>query len=259
LPGRSLPSYVPGWDVPAGDLVGFAFDAQDRAWLLAKDPAFVRLDEQGKEVERIPFTWPADLSKNNPLDCPFLLSGEDFVVGHYRFDHGGKVVALYPFRQSRLLAAGPDGTVVRQMDGLEVYDAKGKLLRRFSEGGLAPGKLNIAVGLAVDRRGRIFVAERQRLQIFDRQGKLMRAVDLPAELRAQGILGLAMDRDGYLYAPQPQPAGSVAVFDPELRYLGSVQIGGEGFAWSLKADGQGRLTPGSKGSPTPAWTSRPAP
>lgn len=237
----SLPSYLEGWKTPADNLLAFAVDAQDRVWLLTRDAAFVRLDEQGKITERIPFAWPADLQPNNAFDRPFLIAGDDFVVGRYRYDRAGQVVALYPFPQSRFLAAGPDGTVVRLHEGLEIYDRKGRLVRRFSEGGLAPGKLTTPTGLAVDRRGRIYVAELQRLQLFDRQGALVRAVELPAELRPHGILGLALDGDGFLYAPIAHQGAAVAVFDPELRYLGSLRTGWERHPWNLTADRQGRL------------------
>lgn len=240
-PSGSLPSYVEGWSAPADNLFAFTVDARDRVWLLTRDPAFVRLDEQGKVAEQIPFAWPADLSRSNDLYYPFLVAGEDFMVGRYRFDRGGKVIALYPFRQARRLAEGPGGTVVRLMDGLEIYDRKGQLVRRFGEEGLAPGKLETPMGLAVDRRGRIVLAELRRLQLFNPQGKLLRAVGLPAQLAGRTILSLAMDGDGYLYASVSNGGSTVAVFDPDLRYLGSARIGWERHPWELAADGPGRL------------------
>ncbi len=248
-PSGSLPSYAEGWSAPADNLLAFAVDDRDRVWLLTRDSdsAFVRLDEQGEAAETIPFAWPADL--DNSLDRRFLIVGEDFMVGRYRFDRDGQVVALYPFKQAWALAAGPDGTVVRLMERLEIYDRQGQLVRRFGEEGLAPGKFEAPRGLAVDRRGRIVVAELRRLQLFSPQGKLLRAVGLPAELTTQRILSLAMDGGGYLYAAVSDGGSTVAVFDPELRYLGSSRLGWERLPWDLAADGSGRLYALVRGGP----------
>ena len=240
-PSGSLPSYVAGWSAPADNLVAFTVDDRDRVWLLTRDSAFVRLDAEGKVAETIPFAWPADVSRGREMAGSFLVVGEEFVVGRYRFNRGGQVVTLYPFQQSWALAAGPDGTLVcLMMDGLEIYDRQGKLVRRFSDGGIAPGKIDMPMGLEVDRKGRIVVAERSRLQLFSFEGKLLHAVGLPAELTGFGVSSLAMDGNGYLYVTFFQAGSTVAVFDPELRYLGSSRFGWD-WSWNLTADGTGRL------------------
>lgn len=238
----NLPTYVRGWSAPYENVLAFALDAQDRAWLLGSDDAFVRLDDQGKIAERIPFVWPADLNKYNSLDRTFTIVGSDFVVGRYRFDRRGQIVALYPYRQAWHLAPGPDGTLVRLSDeGLEIFDRKGRSVRRFSEGGFGPGRISRPMAVEVDRRGRIVVAELDRLQIFDRRGRFLQALNVPVEPQPGGIFDIAIDGDGYLYVWLSAGRGLVVVFDPELRYLGALPLAWEWSPWDLTADRKGRL------------------
>ena len=55
------------------------------------------------------------------------------------------------------------------------FDKTGKLIKRFGKGGSGPGEFSVPHALAMDSRGRLFVADRanNRIQIFDQDGKFL--------------------------------------------------------------------------------------
>ncbi|MFZ4690790.1 MAG: peptidyl-alpha-hydroxyglycine alpha-amidating lyase family protein [Polymorphobacter sp.] len=55
------------------------------------------------------------------------------------------------------------------------FDARGKLLKAWGEHGFAPGQFDALHGLAMDSKGRLFVADRwnNRVQIYTQDGKLL--------------------------------------------------------------------------------------
>jgi len=55
------------------------------------------------------------------------------------------------------------------------YTADGKYLSSWGEPGMGPGEFNLPHSVALDRDGRLFVADREnlRIQVFDRQGKFL--------------------------------------------------------------------------------------
>jgi len=76
------------------------------------------------------------------------------------------------------------------------YDRKGNFLLMWGKLGSGPGEFNAPHGLAMDRRGRLYVADRSnsRIQIFDQQGKFL------AEWRQFGRpSGIFITRDDMLY------------------------------------------------------------
>jgi hypothetical protein len=56
-----------------------------------------------------------------------------------------------------------------------VFDKNGKYLREWGELGHGPGQFSIAHAIAIDSRGRVYVADRNnvRIQVFDPQGKFL--------------------------------------------------------------------------------------
>jgi sugar lactone lactonase YvrE len=77
------------------------------------------------------------------------------------------------------MAIGPDGNIY-VADGygnarVIVFDEKGGYLREWGELGSAPGQFSIAHAIALDSKGRLFVADRNnvRIQIFTTGGKLL--------------------------------------------------------------------------------------
>lgn len=244
-----LPVFAVGLRAEVGqEIFDLAVDAEGDAWVLTPDPAtFVRVDRDGRIAERIPFSWPDDVGLYNEYDRRFVVTTSgDLVLGKYRFGRDGRVRSVLPFGQAYDLAAGPDDTVFRlSAEGVEVYDRSGGLLRRFSEGGVGPGRLNDPQVLAVDRRGRVIVAERKRLQLFDSLGRFLQAVELPEELDGHPgvrIASVTVDGRGYVFAGVDNAPG-IAVLDPRLRYLGAVPVAEERGWWPsrLAADRRGGI------------------
>jgi sugar lactone lactonase YvrE len=77
------------------------------------------------------------------------------------------------------------------------FSADGKLVKTFGEYGYGPSQFRGAHSLAMDSKGRLFVADRgnRRIQIFDQEGKL-----LDTWYQFSRISGLFIDRNDTLYA-----------------------------------------------------------
>lgn len=90
----------------------------------------------------------------------------------------------------------PDGSIL-VADGLRnariaKFDKNGKFISSFGTKGSGPGELSGVHGIAVDKDGRIFVADRsnRRVQIFDQSGK---SLDIWPNLRQANDIVLAAD------------------------------------------------------------------
>jgi sugar lactone lactonase YvrE len=77
------------------------------------------------------------------------------------------------------------------------FSSDGKLLKTWGEPGSGPGQFNIPHSLALDSRGRLFVADRanHRIQIFDQEGKF-----IDEWKQFSRISGLFIDKNDNLYA-----------------------------------------------------------
>ena len=76
------------------------------------------------------------------------------------------------------------------------FDKSGKLIKQFGSAGSGPGEFNVPHALAIDSRGRLFVADRgnNRIQIFDQEGQFV------AEWKQFGRpSGLFIDKNDVLY------------------------------------------------------------
>ncbi len=53
------------------------------------------------------------------------------------------------------------------------FDSKGKFIKQWGKSGYGPGEFHVLHALALDKRGRLFVADREnnRIQLFDQEGK----------------------------------------------------------------------------------------
>lgn len=129
------------------------------------------------------------------------------------------------------VAVSPDGERVYLIDRSDnesdghrvvVYDAAGKLVRRFGQRGDGPGEFNIPVQAAVGRDGTVYVldAGNFRVQAFDRDGGFLRQFGAPG--RGPGTFsrprGIAVDGDGLVYVSDAT-FGNVQVFSPRGELL----------------------------------------
>lgn len=83
-------------------------------------------------------------------------------------------------------AQGPDGNLYFSEYGIgaeriHVFDAERRFVRQWGEHGQAPGQLNRAMSLAIDKNGTVLVADtaNHRIQCFDLTGKLIRIIGAP--------------------------------------------------------------------------------
>jgi DNA-binding beta-propeller fold protein YncE len=86
-----------------------------------------------------------------------------------------------------------------------VFDENGKFLRTFGRIGSADGELKGPHGIAIDSRGRVFVADRtnQRVEIFDQNGKFIAAWKQFGQPS-----GLWIDKEDTLYVVDEQSEDS---------------------------------------------------
>jgi sugar lactone lactonase YvrE len=106
----------------------------------------------------------------------------------------GKVVGTLKRSSAGHVAVDGVGTVyLSQGDAVEVRDAKGETLRKFSQGNPARGKLSHAGPIAYDGRGHLFVHDGSSVLIFDAEGAFLASLDTGS------LNDLALDRAGALY------------------------------------------------------------
>lgn len=96
---------------------------------------------------------------------------------------GVAVAGRDTFAEPNAVAVAPDGTIYvadghtegRDPARIVKLDPQGRFLLQWGVRGPAPGQLEVPHALALDRRGRVFVADRwnNRVQVFDPDGKLL--------------------------------------------------------------------------------------
>lgn len=99
------------------------------------------------------------------------------------------------------------------------FDKKGTLLTSWGKKGTGPGEFDQPHALAMDSRGRLFVADRgnNRIQIFSQSGAL-----LDTWFQFSRASGIFIDRNDVLYAADSE-SGSIAPARPE--WLRGIRIG----------------------------------
>jgi len=99
------------------------------------------------------------------------------------------------------------------------FDKKGALLTSWGRKGTGPGEFDQPHALAMDSRGRLFVADRgnNRIQIFSQTGTL-----LDTWLQFSRASGIFIDRNDVLYVADSE-SGSIAPTRPE--WLRGIRIG----------------------------------
>jgi DNA-binding beta-propeller fold protein YncE len=147
-----------------------------------------------------------------------------------------------PFHRPTNVALAADGSLY-VTDGygncrVHHFSADGQLLESWGEPGSGPGQFNLPHGIAVDRSGRIYVADREnsRIQIFSPRGEFISQwTDVTRPMQ------VFIDRDDTVFvaevgwraglfpwqqAPANAPAARVSIFDRDGRLL--ARWGGQG-------------------------------
>ncbi len=200
---------VPDWArLPAGwsfvEVVGIAVDSRDRAFVFCRgehpvivfepDGTFVRSWGEGTFVRPHGITigpddevWCTDDQDHTVrkfcADGKLLLtlgkSGRCSETGIEGMDYRTIKNPGPPFNLPTNLAIAPSGELY-VTDGygnarVHKFSAEGKLLFSWGAPGDAPGQFNLPHGIAIDRTGRVYVADREnsRIQIFSPEGKFL--------------------------------------------------------------------------------------
>jgi sugar lactone lactonase YvrE/mono/diheme cytochrome c family protein len=134
----------------------------------------------------------------------------------FKFDRNGKVLLTLGkpgvagdgpdvFNEPNAVLTAPNGDIF-VTDGHTPYktnarvikfDAKGKFIKQWGVHGAGPGQLEVPHALAMDSKGRLFVADRwnNRIQIYDQDGKL-----LDSWTQFGRPSGLFIDKNDILYS-----------------------------------------------------------
>lgn len=141
--------------------------------LVGPDGAVYCTDDAGHVVRK--FTPEGDLLQT------FGTPGKPSDTGATSVDFRGIQRAGPPFHYPCNTALGPNGDLY-VADGygnarVHRFSAAGELLASWGQPGIGPGQFRIPHGIAVDRVGKVYVADREnsRIQIFDPDGSFLTA------------------------------------------------------------------------------------
>lgn len=183
--------------MPWGGTPGIAVDADDQVWVFTRaDPPVQVYTADGKFVR----AWGGDLIGKTPKGLTshqikidnqgmiWLADGGNHAV--YQCTPEGKLLKTLGtpgepgcdathFNRPTDMAITPDGQVFVS-DGygnarVVHFDARGKFVKAWGKLGTAPGEFNLPHAIALDSKGRLYVADRNnaRVQVFDPSGKLL--------------------------------------------------------------------------------------
>jgi DNA-binding beta-propeller fold protein YncE len=258
---RALPRWgeLPaGWSF--GEVVGVATDARDRVYVFSRsEHPLTVFDADGKFLtswgEGL-FTRPHGITIG-PDDAVWCTDDLDHTVR--KFTTEGRLLLTLgasgrpsdtgidgidyrtikragpPFHRPTNLALAPDGSLYIT-DGygnarVHKFAPDGRLLFSWGEPGAAPGQFNLPHGIAIDREGLVYVADREnsRVQIFDARGRFL------AEWADVGRpMEVFLDADGHVFVaevgfraglfpwtqqPPNAPAACLSVFTREGKLL----------------------------------------
>ena len=195
---------------------GMAFDSKGHVYVMDTwNGAIKGFDEKGKMVQNL------DLTKFKNFYGPrgVCFDGHDFLVA----DTGSH----------RVVVVSPQGDVTASWGGM----------------GTSPGQFKGPLAMAGDGNGNYYVADtdNNRLQFLDHDGKNVKTIKFAA-----AVWGVAVDREGRVYASTLADNGAVKVYSPKGDYLGDLVDGNgssdpfRGARWlSISQDDKLLLTIGS--------------
>jgi sugar lactone lactonase YvrE len=177
-------------DMPWGHVPGIAVDAHDHVYVFTRAPHPVQVyDAKGKFLR----SWGEGIQ--NAHHVKIDAKGNVWItdIGNHvaeKYTPEGKLLLTIGtkgkpgrdathFNKPTDIGFGPSGDVYVS-DGygnsrVVHFDGSGKYLGEWGELGQGPGQFSIPHAIAVDRKGRVFVADRNngRIQVFDGKGKFL--------------------------------------------------------------------------------------
>jgi len=243
------------------EVVGVAVDSRDRAYVFSRgDHPVMVFDRDGTFLNSWgegQFVRPHGITVG-PDDTVYLTDDTDHTVRKHALDgrllmtlgtrgqpsNTGATSLDYrtirqvgaPFHYPTNVALGGDGEIYVS-DGygnarIHKFSPDGKLILSWGEPGAGPGQFQIPHGIAVDRNGTVFVADREnsRLQLFSPAGKFLdewTTIPRPCEITFDKAGNVYIAELGYRAGmwpgtspPSPNaPGGRVSVFDANRKLL----------------------------------------
>lgn len=243
------------------EVAAVAVDRQDRVYVFNRGPQSVAVfDCDGKFL----YSWGEGLFQRahglsiGPDDCLYCTDDLDHTVK--RFTPEGRLLSTLgvsgrpsdtgatstdyrtiqragpPFHFPTNVAFSPAGEIY-VTDGygnarVHKFTADGRLLLSWGEPGSRPGQFHVPHGIAVDRAGTVFVADREnsRIQLFSPEGEFLEersGIARPCQVTFDAAGNLFVAELGYragmwpgTVAPSPDATGGrVSVFNPEGELL----------------------------------------
>jgi DNA-binding beta-propeller fold protein YncE len=252
--------YVPvprAFDLPAGMTMGapasVKFDSKSHMFVLSRgETAFFEFDRGGKfirafgdhlftrahglRIDRNDDIWATDVGghvvmKVSPRGDVLLTLGTKGEAGEWN-----EATASHKLNQPNDVAIGANGDVFVVQGHTPgpngdarvlKFDKNGRFLKSWGGKGSAPGQFQVAHGIDIDRKGQLWVADRenQRIQIFTADGAFVREIKyagLPCDLEigrrsifmVNGFAGqlLKLDLDGKVLAALGKPGNGPGEF-----------------------------------------------
>ena len=222
--------YVSSW--------GSGMFARPHGICVGPDDSVFVVDDHGHVVHK--------LSPEGALLMTIGVRGQPSDTGCVGMDSFTVKRASGPFHCPTNLAVAPDGSLYVS-DGygnarVHHFIAEGALVSSWGEPGEAPGRFRLPHGIALDRLGRVYVADREnnRVQVFSPSGDFLcqwRGCSRPCHIWVDG-------EDVAYVAELTPPGGRVSVFGPEGELVTRWEPGGQerrAGAHGICGDRQGNL------------------
>jgi DNA-binding beta-propeller fold protein YncE len=174
-----------------GAVPGVAVDAQDRVWVYTRAVPPVQVYEAGGKLVR---SWGEDVVKT-AHHIKFDSEGNVWLadIGHHtvmQFTPEGKLLKTMGTTD----VSGADETHLNQPTDMAItpagdvfvsdgygnnrvvhFDRRGKFVKSWGKLGTAPGEFSLPHAVALDSKGRLYVADRNnvRVQVFDQGGRFL--------------------------------------------------------------------------------------
>ncbi len=215
---------VPGWpQLPEGfafgEVAGVGVDSHNHVFIFHRGDTHSIMAVEGKTGKFVSSFGAGMFGNAHGL----AIDSQDNVWvtdnGHhqvFKFSHDGELLLTVGerdvpgwdhthFNQPTDLVVTPEGEFY-VTDGyvnsrVAKFDAKGKFLFEWGKKGTGPGEFNLPHGIALDKAGQLYVADRSnmRIQVFDGKGKYLREWGSEQLSSVGRAWGLEFAPDGMLY------------------------------------------------------------